>query len=122
MMLHGADLHNTHITWLKAHLEWQALCKSHITGIVFCKSLREPMNSANLGNWHKSKKHCTCSQNALCSLKFPDEIIGKKKNNDKNKEESRSSTELGQLLKKARRVHGKIERNNDPTSILDSLW
>jgi hypothetical protein len=61
----------THITWLKAHLEWQALWKSHITGIVFRNnSLRAPVNSANLGNWQKSKKHCKRSQNALCSFKF----------------------------------------------------
>lgn len=61
----------THITWLKAHLEWQALWKSHIMGIVFRNnSLRAPVNSANLGNWQKSKKHCKRSQNALCSFKF----------------------------------------------------
>ena len=112
-------------------------------GIVFRNnSLRAPVNSANLGNWQKSKKHCKRSQNALCSFKFSvkmnsalpahnhnapfalNELIGKKKKKDKNKEESRSSMELSQLVrKKTRGGHGKIAKINDLLQVSNHrLW
>ena len=54
--------------------------KSHINGIVFGNiSWRAPMNLANLGNWQKSETRYTHSENALCSVKFPINIIAQSK-------------------------------------------